>query len=105
MKHRSTLRPRPSLRRNAIARYVRRYADTLWEAGWSNDPVWVEVRRLLEAVRDEVLRARQWQRQAIDFRGPKVGLCAKMRTLPHERSGFHFGRPRIAVIMHERRLH
>src|SRR5262249_7342100 len=41
----------------AITRYVKRYADTLAHAGWSSrDAIWVEVKRLLDAVRDEVLR-------------------------------------------------
>src|SRR5262249_52489009 len=28
----------------------------------------------------------QWQRQAIDFRGPKVGWCAKMKMIRQKRS-------------------
>jgi len=38
---------------------MRRYADTLHEAGWSNDAIWLEVKRLLEAVRDGVLRGKK----------------------------------------------
>jgi hypothetical protein len=43
----------------AITRYVKRYADTLAEAGWSPGAIYLEVRRLLEAVRDEVLKGKK----------------------------------------------
>jgi len=52
----------------AIARYVRRYAQTLAQAVWSNDAIWLEVKRLLEAVRDEVLTGRKARPHALPNR-------------------------------------